>query len=351
MRAFRANDTSVPEECNMPDDPANENVAASHAQNRRASVGVVIPCYNHGRFVADAVRSAIGQVHCEGVMLDVRVVVVNDGSTDDGSRALCDACAADRVRVVHQVNMGLPAARNRGAQAMPTAEYLVFLDADDWIEPTFCAKLIRRLIDSDDGVSHAYCQERLVGLGTGVWEVPDWDAELLMVTNLHPVTCVVKRTCFDAVGGFDETMTRGYEDWDLWLKFVERGWHGTRVREPLFVWRRHSHDTMVMNVIAHHETLYRTIISNHRALFDARMEDVAVRSNVLLRKFDMNWIDETGYPRELRYLRGVRDRYNSSGVVALRDKLESALDRIPRSIATPVRSLLVRLKRALVRPK
>ncbi|MCA9278326.1 MAG: glycosyltransferase family 2 protein [Phycisphaeraceae bacterium] len=329
----------------MPDNPPADTSPEPH----QVRVGVVIPCYNHGAFVADAVNAALGQIECEGVTLDIHVVVIDDGSTDDQTPSACDACAGERVVVIHQQNMGLPAARNRGVREICDVDYFVFLDADDWIEPTFCAKLVRALLDSDDAASHAYCQERLVGLGTGIWEVPEWDADLLMITNLHPVTCVVKRACFGTVGGFNEAMTNGYEDWDFWLKIAESGWHGVRVREPLFVWRRHSHDTMVMNVIAHHESLYRTIIDNHRAFYESQMEDVAVRTNVLLRKFNMNWIDETGYPKELRYLQSVRDRYNASGVVAARDRAEMFLQRSPRVIADPIRACLRTMKRVILK--
>ena len=74
------------------------------------STTVVVPCYNHGRFVRAAVRSALDQADA-----DVRVVVVDDGSTDGRSPGDCDACRGPRVEVLHQRNTGLPGARNVGA--------------------------------------------------------------------------------------------------------------------------------------------------------------------------------------------------------------------------------------------
>ena len=125
------------------------------------SVTIVIPCFNHGRFVGEAVASCLRQ---RGA--DVRVVVVDDGSDDGATPAVCDACAGERVRVIHQENRGLPAARNRGAGGAAT-EYLVFLDADDWLEPEFVSRLAgaiqaERAAGRDADVSHAYCQERLL---------------------------------------------------------------------------------------------------------------------------------------------------------------------------------------------
>lgn len=287
-------------------------------------VGVVIPCFNHGRFVADAVRSALVQVNA-----DVRVVVVNDGSNDGSTPEACDDCLefGDRVLVVHQSNCGLPAARNAGAARVCeywAPDYLVFLDADDWIEPEFVTRLHQAIIESaDPNASHAYCQERLVDKAKGVWRVPEWDPTLLLVTNLHPVTALIKRECFQLVTGFDPTMNLGYEDWDLWLKFVSRGWRGVRVREPLFNWRRHSDDTMVMNAVKRHDQLFAMLMQRHPSLYAASATEVIRRSNQLLRSADANWLDETGDAIVIRDMRAwVKD------LVKERDDARSDVDRL-----------------------
>lgn len=261
---------------------------------------IVIPCFNHGRFVAEAVNSCLNQTQAQ-----TNVVIVNDGSNDGTTPTQCDDLAGDRVTVIHQPNAGLPAARNRGA-AEAKSEFIAFLDADDWIEPTFVSKLAAALRDADDdSVSHAYCQEQLVELGQGIWRVPEWDPELMLITNLHPVTALVKRECFEQLGGFDESMTRGYEDWEFWIRCVERGWRGVRVPEPLFIWRRHSEVTMVMEAVQRHDELVASIIERHRGLYVARFEALYLRCNSMLRRFDCNWLDESGEPIPLRHLREI----------------------------------------------
>jgi glycosyltransferase involved in cell wall biosynthesis len=273
------------------------------------TVTVVIPCFNHGRFVAEAVRSCLSQEGCDGAL---QVVIVNDGSTDGTSATACDVCThecGDAVHVIHQENRGLPAARNAGANAAladrPGLDYLVFLDADDWIRPGFVARLHAAIENDADpaSVSHAYCQEELVELGTGIWTVPAWDPLLVMITNLHPVTALVKASCFAAVGGFDESMRDGYEDWDFWLKMNDHGWRGVRVREPLFVWRRHSAVTMVTEAVQRHERLFRQIVSRHAATYARHIDELLVMSNVLLRNADANWLDEEHRAIVLRDLR------------------------------------------------
>lgn len=326
------------------------------------SVTFVIPCFNHGKFVAKAVDSALGQVDAA-----VRVVVIDDGSNDGTTPSACDRCAGDGVIVLHQENRGLPAARNRGA-AESKCEFLVFLDADDWVAPRFVTKLHAALRAEEEHagqrgrtgdptsrpplISHVYCQERLVEKGRGIWRVPEWDPVQMMVTNLHPVTTLVKRECFDAVGGFDESMRDGYEDWDLWLRFVERGWRGLRVREPLFVWRRHSDQTMVMHAVKNHRVLYGRIVEKHRALYDLHAGELVVRMNSLMRQYDMNWLDESGEPINLMALKRQRAMYESMAAVRLHHLLHRGVDAMPGPIARAMRGGLSLLRRLVpnVRP-
>lgn len=295
----------------MPGDDRSSSDSAVREGGETPRAVIVIPCFNHGRFVADAVASALHQTAAE-----TRVVIVDDGSDDDQTPAACDACrwltrdAQDRVMVVHQANRGLSAARNAGASAAAEAGWLVraddgqgwsghivFLDADDYIEPEFVRKLAARLAaparPSQSGrVSHAYCQERLVDKAFGIWAVPEWDPLLLLVTNLHPITALIRSARFFEAGGFDEAMRDGYEDWEFWIRLSAMGCRGVRVREPLFNWRRHSDITMVIEAVARHEQLYGQIMSRHRDLYQRHAMELIAVSNKLLRKGDANWLDE-----------------------------------------------------------
>lgn len=98
-----------------------------HASLTHSLVSVVIPTYNHARFVRDAVDGALAQTNCR-----VEVLVVNDGSTDDTRDVL--ATYGDRIRAIHQVNQGLSAARNTGIRHA-TGEWVSFLDSDDFWHP------------------------------------------------------------------------------------------------------------------------------------------------------------------------------------------------------------------------
>lgn len=102
-----------------------------------ALISLIVPVYNGEKLLPKAVDSALAQV-----FTDFELILVDDGSAD-GTAALCDAYAAGdgRIKVIHQKNAGVSAARNAGIKAAQ-GRYLAFLDADDWLEPDFLSAML-----------------------------------------------------------------------------------------------------------------------------------------------------------------------------------------------------------------
>lgn len=109
-------------------------------------ISVITPAYNVAAFVADAIRSVLTQTHA-----DLRMVVIDDGSTDD-TAAIAAGFADPRLIVLRQPNAGVAAARNRG-MAAADGDALLFLDADDWLAPTALATLATTLEAVPRGVA------------------------------------------------------------------------------------------------------------------------------------------------------------------------------------------------------
>lgn len=101
-------------------------------------VSVVIPCYNHRQFVAEAIQSILEQT-----LQDVEIIVVNDGSTDGETVHILNALERPKTRIIHlPLNVGLPAARNAGIREAQ-GKYVCCLDADDKLHPTYLEKAVR----------------------------------------------------------------------------------------------------------------------------------------------------------------------------------------------------------------
>lgn len=115
-----------------------------------AKISVIIPIYNTSAYLKRCMDSVLMQTHT-----DLEIILINDGSTDQ-SPELCDqyALADQRVRVIHQANGGLSAARNAG-MAIATGEYLGFVDSDDWIEPDTYEYLLELLTANQADIAEA----------------------------------------------------------------------------------------------------------------------------------------------------------------------------------------------------
>ena len=109
-------------------------------------ITVVTPAYNAAPYVADALRSVLGQTHH-----DLRLVVVDDGSTD-ATTAVVTGFSDSRLSLIRQPNAGVAAARNRG-MAAAEGDALLFLDADDWLAPTALATLAATLDAAPEAVA------------------------------------------------------------------------------------------------------------------------------------------------------------------------------------------------------
>ena len=206
------------------------------------AISVVIVCYNHGRYLGEAIDSVLAQS-----WTDRELIVVDDGSTDDTPRVVARYGA--RLRSIRQDNRGAFAARNTG-RAAAAASLIAFLDADDIWEPGALARL--------NGVLDA---EPRAGLAAGTYRPMDAEGRLhgdvyrrrrpssrvtvesLLLTDADIPGCLYRREALDAAGPFSE-INRYCGDYELWLSLAMR-WEIVVVDEPLL--RKREHATNLTN--------------------------------------------------------------------------------------------------------
>lgn len=183
-------------------------------------VSVIIPNYNHAKYISDAITSVLNQTfpHFE-------IIVVDDGSTDDSRKVVAEF--GDRVRYIWQVNGGLSSARNTGI-AQARGEFISVLDADDMYEPDFMSVLVP-ILQNDSEVGAVYCGYRFVDVSDQ--PLPQVEARLIASDYLFqalldgnflvPESILVRKDCYDKVGPFDVKLS-ACEDMDMWLRIAKQ---------------------------------------------------------------------------------------------------------------------------------
>lgn len=219
----------------------------SDAAQARPVVTVITPYFNAGPEFAHTARSVLGQS-----LQRIEWIIVNDGTTDQAAldrlrayrtwnadRHDTPAAAWPKVRVVdHRVNHGLAATRNTG-YLHAQADLVFQLDADDLIEPTTLEKCAWYLHTHPEA---GFVKGKTVGFAGDryLWDKGFHDGPAMLDENLATATAMIRRSVHRSVGGFDETMRGGMEDWDFWLRCASRGVWGASINEYLDWYRRRA---------------------------------------------------------------------------------------------------------------
>ena len=183
-------------------------------------VSVIIPNYNHARFLGDAIRSVLDQDY-----KNVEIIIVDDGSTDN-SREIAGQFG-EQIHYIYQTNAGLSSARNKGIRAS-NGSLIGVLDADDMYELGYLCTLVAELQSNPDAYG-IYCGYQFIDQENNL--LPQIEArpvasellyEVLLDGNFFvPESIFLHRHVYEKVGLFDEAL-RACEDWDVWLRVTKK---------------------------------------------------------------------------------------------------------------------------------
>lgn len=223
-----------------------------------ARVSVVIPCHNTHEFLGRAIASVRAQT-CPVA----EIIVVDDGSTERATITFLDQIGPD-VQLVRQENKGLPGARNVGF-GVAKGEFVLPLDADDWLEPDAVEKMLDTLLSHGEA-AFCFCQICMEGDGQGVLAKNYNFFEQLFLNQL-PYCLLLRRWVWEAAGGYDESMRRGYEDWEFNIRLGTMGYFGVVVPEPLFHYRIAQSGMLLSTSNKVHGELWASIRRRHRKAY------------------------------------------------------------------------------------
>lgn len=195
-------------------------------------VSIITPYYNADKYFEQLYNCVMNQTFPW-----FEWIIVNDGSTKKESVELLENIGKRdaRIRIIHKPNGGSASARNRGIEASKT-DFLIPVDADDLIEPTFVELLYWALYFNLD-CAWAYTDSCGFQGQEYVWK-KRFDAETLKTYNFLVATAAIRKKALIEVDGYDELEGNNYEDWRLWLKILAKGNRPVKVNSIEFWYRR-----------------------------------------------------------------------------------------------------------------
>jgi len=241
------------------EEAVDKAIAADQGESVKGLLSVVIPFYDLGPYLQDALNSVLASKY-----RPLEVIIVNDASSDPESSAILrETVRGDDpiIRVVHhRENQGLASTRNTGA-VEARGEFLAFVDADDMVEPDFFPESIK-ILRRYEGVDFVYSWQRYFGDTKGCWI--NWNAEFpyLLGHNMCSVIVVVKRASWLAHGSNRPEVEYGLEDYDSWVRMVSAGCVGVSI--PKFLARYRVRRESMLRQMNHNQFLYLyDLISHH----------------------------------------------------------------------------------------
>lgn len=266
-----------------------------------AIVSVVTPTYNRARFLPGAVASVLAQTYA-----DFELIVVDDGSVDDTRKVLEPLMDDPRVRYFYQENQGQSYARNQAIE-QATGDFIAFLDSDDLWDPS---KLETQLaiLEANPDVDIVHGDEAMIdeyGRVSSLDNMRRYSGSitryLLADNSVSITTALVRRRCFDEMGGFD-TSVGVADDYELWLRFSAK---------YLFHYEP--------GIVASYRVMADQISSDKRRRFAANERIIRTfleRYGQTLSDRERRWGLARFFCRKARYFASVREKAVATGAIA-----------------------------------
>ena len=233
-------------------------------------VSVIVPCYKQAEFLMETLDSVLAQTYSNW-----ECVIVNDGSPDNTDEVADRYLTQDRrFKYIKQQNSGPSAARNTGIENS-CGEFILPLDADDLIAPTYLEKAVE-VFNKDENTKLVYCKADKFGLVNGPWVLNNYDYGHFIWDNCIFCTAMFKRSDYFKTGGYNVNMTCGLEDWDFYLSLLKKDDVVHCLNETLFHYRiKDLSRTTEMQKQSQQEMLIQ-IFNNHADIYEPFMERLII---------------------------------------------------------------------------
>ncbi len=231
-------------------------------------VSVIVPCYKQAEYLSETLNSVLAQTY-----QNWECIIINDGSPDNTEEIAKGYVEKDsRFKYFWQENGGPSRARNV-CISNSSGEYVLPLDADDLIAPTYLEKAVDCFTQFPE-TKLVYCKADMFGKENGYWDLDAYDYEKFIWNNCVFCTAMFRRADYDQTGGYNENMVHGNEDWDFWLTLLKKDDVVYRIDEVLFHYRvkESSRTTELSN--KYEEITLIQICKNHPEIYSPYFERV-----------------------------------------------------------------------------
>lgn len=236
-------------------------------------VSIIVPCFKQAHYLSEALQSVLEQSYSNW-----ECIIVNDGSPDHTEVIAKQWTERDaRFQYIHKKNGGLPSARNTGI-TQSKGEFILALDADDILHTDYLNKTVVILKENKNlGIVSSYRYFFIKNKSNIIYEYKATGLNYrdIMFENKLMPSSLYRKKCWEEVGGYDETMKKGFEDWEFWLNVTKRGWEFTFVEEFLFYYRKAKKSMLVDTINNHAEANMEYIFRKHKELYIEHFDNTA----------------------------------------------------------------------------
>jgi glycosyltransferase involved in cell wall biosynthesis len=227
-------------------------------------VSIIIPCYNYGHFLRDALSSVQMQT-----FHNWECIIIDNGSSDNTKQVAESFLSFDsRFKYIYSAERGVSRTRNIGIQNA-LGKFILPLDADDLIGGAYIEKAIK-ILNNNGKIKIAYCQAELFGERKGRWNLPEFSWKEFLLENMIFASCLYRRKDWESVGGFDIEFEDGLEDWDFLIGILKSGGEVYCIPEVLFYYRIHSasRNSVVVKELSLQREIREKIYKKHKELYE-----------------------------------------------------------------------------------
>ena len=234
-------------------------------------VSIIVPCYKQAHFLNESLLSVLEQSYTNW-----ECIIVNDGSPDTTEIIAKHWLAKDaRFKYIAQDNRGLSAARN-AAVKVSIGDFILPLDADDILDAAFLSTLVP-VLEANNTLGLVTCYSKFFVGNTShiIHELKPTGTtyHAILFENSIIATSLYRKACWEAIGGYDELMKKGFEDWEFWLAITKQGWTYEVIPSFLFYYRKSKKSMLIDTLENHRIQNLEYVMDKHQDLYAAHFDN------------------------------------------------------------------------------